>query len=131
MDKNELLKIEDAHMIDEIVSHYLICAIWSSCDDDGNPLDDAYGTEDIHADLLKSSRDDVESFLDLLKREGVKWDDKMTPAQFGHDFWLTRNNHGAGFWDRGYGAVGEALTRWAETFASVDLYVTSTGMVDA
>jgi hypothetical protein len=25
-----------------------------------------------------------------------------TPEQNGHDFWLTRNHHGAGFWDRGY-----------------------------
>jgi len=23
-------------------------------------------------------------------------------SQCGHDFWLTRNGHGAGFWDRGY-----------------------------
>ncbi len=23
-------------------------------------------------------------------------------AQCGHDFWLTRNGHGTGFWDRGY-----------------------------
>jgi hypothetical protein len=27
----------------------------------------------------------------------------------GHDFWLTRNGHGAGFWDRGLGEVGENL----------------------
>jgi hypothetical protein len=23
-------------------------------------------------------------------------------SQCGHDFWLTRNRHGTGFWDRGY-----------------------------
>ena len=28
----------------------------------------------------------------------------------GHDFWLTRNGHGAGFWDRGLGEVGDALS---------------------
>lgn len=24
------------------------------------------------------------------------------PAQLGHDLWLTRNGHGAGFWDRDF-----------------------------
>lgn len=28
------------------------------------------------------------------------FDRYWTPWQAGHDFWLTRNGHGAGFWDR-------------------------------
>ena len=28
----------------------------------------------------------------------------------GHDFALTRNGHGTGFWDRGLGAIGDMLT---------------------
>lgn len=28
----------------------------------------------------------------------------------GVDLWLTRNRHGAGFWDRGLGALGKRLT---------------------
>ena len=31
-------------------------------------------------------------------------------SRHGHDFWLTRNRHGAGFWDRGYGTLGARLT---------------------
>jgi len=34
----------------------------------------------------------------------------------GTDFWLTRNHHGAGFWDRGYGEVGNQLSYAAHTF---------------
>lgn len=34
----------------------------------------------------------------------------------GHDFALTRNGHGAGFWDRGYGEAGEALTANAKPY---------------
>jgi len=43
----------------------------------------------------------------------------------GHDFWLTRNGHGAGFWDRseldimsadGRGKLGDLLTKAAEAF---------------
>lgn len=36
--------------------------------------------------------------------------------QHGHDFALTRNGHGAGFWDRGYGAVGDRLTEAAQAY---------------
>ena len=44
---------------------------------------------------------------------------------------LTRNGHGAGFWDRGLGALGERLTRAAKSHGSVDLYVNDDGKVDA
>lgn len=53
----------------------------------------------------------------------------ISTAQFnvwelaGHDFWLTRNGHGAGFWDRGLGELGERLTVASKTFGSVDLYL--------
>jgi hypothetical protein len=29
--------------------------------------------------------------------------------QAGIDFWLTRNRHGAGYWDRGLGITGDKL----------------------
>lgn len=31
-------------------------------------------------------------------------------AQAGSDFWLTRVGHGAGYWDRGLGQIGQQLT---------------------
>ena len=48
--------------------------------------------------------------------------------QNGHDFWLTRNHHGAGFWDRGYPeSIGEALTRAAHGFGEVSLCLGDSG----
>ena len=44
-------------------------------------------------------------------------------SQHGHDFALTRNHHGAGFWDRGYGDVGDALTEAAHAFGTADVYL--------
>lgn len=41
----------------------------------------------------------------------------------GTDFWLTRNGHGAGFWDRGYGDVGDRLTKAAKVYGSHDLFL--------
>jgi hypothetical protein len=40
----------------------------------------------------------------------------------GHDFFLTRNGHGAGFWDRGYPEdLGEALSEASRKFGEADL----------
>jgi len=39
-------------------------------------------------------------------------------SQAGHDFWLTRNRHGTGFWDRGdlYGKYSQKFTDLAHAF---------------
>lgn len=55
--------------------------------------------------------------------------DNYNEAQAGHDFWLTRNRHGAGFWDRGLAQVGELLTAAAHTFPEVSPYVGDNGEV--
>lgn len=47
--------------------------------------------------------------------------------QHGYDFWLTRNGHGVGFWDRGYGEVGEKLTENANKFAECYIYLGDDG----
>lgn len=30
----------------------------------------------------------------------IDWSNQEIMNQMGHDFWLTRNGHGVGFWDR-------------------------------
>jgi len=43
---------------------------------------------------------------------------------FGHDLALTRNRHGAGFWDRGLpGDAGEVLTDWAHSLGSKETII--------
>lgn len=43
-------------------------------------------------------------------------------AQAGHDFWLTRNGHGSGFWDRKeiYGNLSDTFTLLSKEFGQVD-----------
>ncbi len=44
-------------------------------------------------------------------------------ALAGHDFWLTRNGHGAGFWDGDWSEpAGSKLDEIAKAFPQVDLY---------
>ena len=51
----------------------------------------------------------------------------FTLEQAGHDFWLTRNGHGAGFWDRGLGERGDRLTAAAHAYGTSELYAGDDG----
>lgn len=45
-------------------------------------------------------------------------------SKIGHDFWLTRNGHGSGFFDGDYDDdIGEALTDIAQSFGEAYLYL--------
>lgn len=46
-------------------------------------------------------------------------------SQAGHDFWLTRNGHGTGFWDRQVlePDLGDALSEVARKFGEMDIYI--------
>jgi hypothetical protein len=96
---------------------YLECALWSSTDEDGKPLDSAYSVDDIGQDWIEEARGEVVDFL------ADNWADvaDLEAAQVGHDFWLTRNRHGAGFWDRGLGERGQRLTDAAHAYGESDL----------
>lgn len=48
--------------------------------------------------------------------------------RFGHDFWLTRNGHGAGFWDRGLGKLGTQLTELCKPYGSTYAYLGDDGL---
>ena len=47
------------------------------------------------------------------------------------DFWLTRNGHGAGFWDRPelWGCYSDRLTEDSNWFGVVDMVISDEGMV--
>lgn len=51
-------------------------------------------------------------------------------ASAGHDFWLTRNHHGAGFWDRGDDPVFRALTDAAHAYGEINTWVTNNGYIN-
>lgn len=108
--------------INTVLAHYIAAALWSSTDDNDEPMDSSYDVDDIHPDTLAQMREDVEAFVNSVDEAG--WDVSWWNAeQFGHDFWLTRNGHGAGFWDRGQGKVGDDLTALAKPFGEFCLYV--------
>jgi len=104
---------------------YIECVFWSGTDAAGTPLEDI--TTDIDADTLAGMNADCVKFY---ADNSALWKGAyMSDEQAGHDFWLTRNKHGAGFWDRGLGLIGENLTAAAHAFGEVHLYVGDDGRV--
>lgn len=49
--------------------------------------------------------------------------------QAGHDFWLTRQGHGCGFWDGDWPQNGEALDEAARKFSSICLVIGDDGKI--
>jgi hypothetical protein len=131
--------IPSCDFLDVFLKGYIDAALWSSSDesrpDGGDPLDSNYSERDLAKETRAKMRADCEAFIcanvedlkasqevyeDLAAREGAE---DFWPAWAGHDFWLTRNHHGAGFWDRGLGVIGDRLTESAESFREKNLYV--------
>jgi len=101
-------------------------ALWSTTDDNDRPLDDTKTAADIDPATLDQMVADCAEFRAANKEILARYTDEDA----GHDFWLTRNRHGAGFWDGDYAeADGEALTTAAHAFGEVWPYVGDDGRI--
>lgn len=106
---------------DTVLYGYVACALWTSFDAEGQPLDDGRDIRDLPPETLAKMRSDVADFINSnlkdLQRSTLDYE------QIGHDLWLTRNGHGTGFWDRDLGAVGERLTAACRAIGEAALYL--------
>lgn len=113
----------DAEQLDIFFKSYMTTALWSSTDESdesgGDPMDDNYTTEDIDRDTKDSMLKDCSEFI----QSNVDDLAGIDAEQAGHDFWLTRNGHGAGFWDRDLGEVGDRLTEACKKFGECHLCI--------
>ena len=86
---------------------------------------DTFGVDNIESDSLIKVYEDIKKFINMCGNEviGVAIGEHGCD-QLGHDLWLTRNGHGAGFFDRGYDDEVEGiLMRCAQGLGMVDLYI--------
>ena len=123
----------------QFTNGYITAALWSSVDENGEPLDAIHAPEDLPQQTRQAMENDCRKFFE--ENNDALWEYKDKRAlpcpdiQYsaaecaGHDFWLTRCGHGAGFWDRGMGELGDKLSNAAEAFGNVDLYVGDDGKV--
>jgi hypothetical protein len=121
---------------DKFTQAYIECALWTGVI--GTEPDAIEPEYDLDPDLLAPETlagmiADCADFQESNEYALVSAFDKYgyTDEQAGHDFWLTRNGHGAGFWDRGIDALGDELTRAAKVYGASDLYIGDDGMVYA
>jgi len=113
--------------------HCMIALLWSETDDDGEPLDS--GDYEPSPELEAKVTEDWERFRAMAEGMGFDPSEALAVAlhsdcegdpwnQAAHDFILTRNDHGAGFWDGHWHAPwGDRLTDLAKRFGETYLYV--------
>ena len=117
--------------MNEFQAGYIEAALFSSTDESddtgGIPLDENYGPDDIAPDTLAKMMEDCNAFIENASPELAEcnehFPDKLDDRTAGFNFWITRNNHGAGFWDLGLGELGDALTAKADGFGEFNLYI--------
>lgn len=120
-----MTEAETARARADFIHGYLICALWSSSDDEDTPLDQLYGISDFTPDAEGKCKSSCNDFFDA-NRADIETACSRPGYTFeyaGHDFWLSRNGHGAGYFDRGLGKEGDQLQAAARAYGSVDLYV--------
>lgn len=108
---------------------YIECALWSSTNEHGEPLDGL--NAELHESARQRMNEDLSAFFLEVDEIRAKYEGEEfpNPAQIAHDFWLTRNRHGAGFWDRGLGDIGRELTDMAHAWGSAYLYIGDDGNI--
>ncbi len=125
--------VTDIRELDEWTRQYIDTALWSSTDesreDGGDPMDANYSLEDFAPETLAAMVADCDRFRDVA---GEMLDEHADDTMAAHDFWLTRNGHGAGFWDGDWPVNGDALTAmvgWRTAFGEVSLYIGDDGLI--
>jgi hypothetical protein len=132
----------DISALDSFTQAYIEAALWSSTDDSdedtgGEPLDKNYGISDFAPQTLAAMKDNCEKFQaeygTFLQDDNLVYQSRYSADQIGgHDFWLTQNGHGAGFWDGNWkDEADEALTAGSKKFREMELYVGDDGLIYA
>ena len=98
--------------LDEFTFAFIECGLWTSEDLDDSSFEDI-DPEDMGTIILECK--------EFQKKAG----DRILPDPrlAGHDFWLTRNGHGAGFWDGDWPEpFATELTKLSESFGGCEIY---------
>ena len=115
--------VDKERCVDLMVKAYIECAYWADAGPDGEEgLAEAELSEGSYASALF----DCIAFLRLARWYINDW----SMEQLGRDFWLTRNRHGTGFWDREFGSESarDEMTELSHRFGEVSLILGDDGL---
>lgn len=110
---------ENTIVFEDILEGALECLLWAGHmeeenGEEGAPLDDIFYLDDFKGDDLESIRSDVLDFT--LKNIDLLGSVALNAGQIGHNFILTCQGHGTGFWDRELGDAGDVLSDACEPY---------------
>lgn len=132
----------EAIALDEFTRGYVEALLWAESanlpgadeQDDSSFSDNGLGWNDFSDEAQAKIIADCEAFqaenaADLAA--GPLKVTNCTPMEYaGHDFWLTRQHHGCGYWDGDWPKdVGERLTKAANDVRGLYPYVGSNGKI--
>jgi len=109
--------------MDNFTKAYLECALWASHmwiegEDNPDPLEDHLDIDDLPTEVIEEAKSDCDGFRKL-----VDWNEleDADDTRGGHDFFLTREGHGAGFWDGDWPEpLATTLTQASKAFGGHD-----------
>lgn len=116
--------------INEILKGYLESALWTEEERLNNEThyeDREFSIEDIDSDSKINAYSDIKKFIEKAGTEAIN--EAITENglfKLGMDIWLTRNGHGAGFFDYSY-ENEEILMKTAKSLGSKYLYIGDDG----
>jgi len=114
--------------MNEFTRQYLETALWSSLAGDDEPLDtatpdrEAYNLSDIAPEAVVQAEADCARFQKENEANLEAFYADHDESTAGHCFWLDRNGHGTGFWDRSPEPAVTALSEAAQAFGEVYLH---------
>ena len=101
------------------------------------PLDDHFEYSDFTEEALRKAETEVSAWFKYLCF------DTGTPSLYdlaleytddghiAHDFWMTRNEHGVGYWDGDYGdALGDRLTKACDSHGRQHVWINEDGTLE-
>jgi hypothetical protein len=121
--------------LDDFKNAYTACLLWAELDANEEALLNSHDKSDLAAETQERIHADCIAFIaragHLLTTDNYVGGAACTPYErAGHDFWLTRNGHGAGFWDGDWDkAAGQELTDIAHNFGTLCPYVGDDGKI--
>lgn len=107
----------DAFDHETMTRAFIECMCWAESGDPESPLGENASPDRLTRKARKVCEELCADFIGYCTGAGIDYS-KIDPSQMGHDLWLTMQGHGAGFWDRGLGRLGDQLTKAAKTFSA-------------
>lgn len=131
------------NLLECFTAHYITTALWSSVGDCDGTVGNDHDADDLAPETLAAMQSECAAFwnaqsdriLTCGAPQARDFDDTASEseriaAMAGHDFWLTRNGHGAGFWDGDWPEPAATILDDASKAAgSRDLYVGDDGRI--